>query len=94
MNREFIQRMARATAIRAAKVSHRPLGVWPGDAEVLQLDDLPTVSKEYIEEHPPTGSVTVGRGEGVDFTAGMRYGVIMQSYEVEHGLVRTVGVWR
>ena len=94
MNHEFIQRMALATAIRAAKVSHRPLGVWPGDAAVLQLDDLPTVSKEYIEEHPPTGSVTVGRGEGVDFTVGMRYGVIMQSFTVGEGLVSTVGVWK
>jgi len=94
MNHEFIQRMARATAIRAAKVSHRPLSVWPGDVEVLELDDLPDVSRDYIEEHTPTGTVTVRKGEGIDFTVGMRYGVIMQSFTVGEGLVSTVGVWK
>ena len=85
--------MARAASIRAAKVSKRPLSVWPGDAEVLHLDDLPSVSKEYVEEHRPTGTITVGRGEGIDFQVGLRYGVLMQSFSVEHGLVTTVGVW-
>jgi hypothetical protein len=93
MNREFTQRMARAASIRAAKVSKRPLNVWPGDAEVLHLDDLPSVSKEYVEKHRPTGTVTVRKGEGIDFRAGQSYGVLMQSFSVEQGLVTTVGVW-
>jgi len=93
MNREFTQRMARAASIRAAKVSKRPLSVWPGDAEEITVDDLPDVSKEYLEGKPPTGTVTVRKGEGVDFKVGQRFGVLMRSYEVEHGLVTTIGVW-
>jgi hypothetical protein len=94
MNKEFTQRMARAASIRAAKVSKRPLSVWPGDAEVLHLDDLPSVSKEYVEAHRPTGTVTVRKGEGVDFEVGASYGVLVQIFSVDLGLVTTVGVWR
>jgi hypothetical protein len=94
MNREFTQRMARAASIRAAKVSKRPLSVWPGDAEVLQLDDLPDVSRDYIAEHPPTGSVTLRRGDEVDFEVGASYGVLTRSFQVGTGLETVVGVWR
>jgi hypothetical protein len=93
MNKEFTVRMARAASIRAAKVSKRPLSVWPGDAEIITLDDLPGVSKEFVEEHKPAGTVTVRKGEGIDFQVGLRYGVLMQSFSVEQGLVTTVGVW-
>jgi len=94
MNKEFTVRMARAASIRAAKVSKRPLSIWPGDAEEITVDDLPDVSKEYLEGKPPTGTVTVRKGEGVDFIIGAGYGVLMRSFDVEQGLVTTVGVWR
>lgn len=73
---------ARRDAIERAKVSQRPLNVWPRDVEELQLQDLPIVADEYVKRRPPHQIADI---EALVFEVGNSYGMVHR---------RHVGIWK
>lgn len=87
---------ARQVAIATAMQSRRPLHFWPGDEHSITLRQLPDVSREFLQLHPPRRErelVVSSSEKPLGLTVGASYAIIRQEYRRGSGVIAILGVW-